>query len=142
MPLLGHLVGQGDEMDSAVVKALKQEKSLLQQVLHLALCELDMLELGRLEDFEWLLLFRAEQMGHFATTEANVYAIMSDVRNYACLAPEEIAELHDLNSEIMDLADRIVAIDECANQLIESKWTPRVITPQKPNHTRRVDCLK
>jgi hypothetical protein len=50
----------------------------------------------------------------YTEREANVYAIMSDVRNYACLAPEEIAALHDLNSEIMNLADRIVAIDECA----------------------------
>jgi hypothetical protein len=110
-------VTSGNEMDSAAVIALKREKSLLEQVLHLAVCELDMLELGRVEDVERLLFLRAERMGHFATAEANVYTKMPDVQNNPSLNPEEIAELHDLNLQIINLADRIVAIDELANQL-------------------------
>src|SRR5437660_1439986 len=103
-------MAKGNEMDSAVVTALKREKSLLEQVLHLAVCELDMLELGRVEDVERLLLLRAERMGHFATAEANVYAEMPDLQNDSSLNPEEIAELHNLNLQIVSLADRIVAI--------------------------------
>jgi hypothetical protein len=104
-------------MDSIVI-ARKRQKGLLQEVLNLAVRELDMLEADRLEDVERLLLLRAERMGEFEMAEVNVNATMPGIDNNV-FNPEELAELHDLNLQMMRLANCIVAIDEWAQELVE-----------------------
>jgi hypothetical protein len=115
--LLRHRCDSGGEMDSIVI-ARKRQKGLLQEVLNLAVRELDMLEADRLEDVERLLLLRAERMGEFEMAEVNVNATMPGIDNNV-FNPEELAELHDLNLQMMRLANCIVAIDEWAQELVE-----------------------
>jgi len=104
-----------DEIDSIAI-VLKRQRSLLEQVLDLAVGGLDMLEAGRLDDAERLLLLRAKRMQEFAMAEANVSAKMFDIENDSTVDPEAFQELHDLNIQICTLADYIIAIDERAEE--------------------------
>ena len=104
-----------DEIDSIAI-VLKRQRSLLEQVLDLAVGGLDMLEAGRLDDAERLLLLRAKRMQEFAMAEANVSAKMFDIENDSTVDPEAFQELHDLNIQICTLAGYIIAIDERAEE--------------------------
>ncbi len=106
------------EMDSIVI-ALKRQRSLLEQVLFLAVGGLDMLEAGRLYDAERLLLLRAKRMHEFLMAEANVTAKMFDIENDLTVDPTAFTELRDLNLQIIGLAKDIVAVDERAEELGE-----------------------
>jgi hypothetical protein len=109
-----------NSMDSKrVVSALRREKKLLEQVLQLAECQLELIQTGRFEDLELLLSLRAGPMRELAVSEVNVVAEMPLLENDRALTPREIEELHYLNLQIIDLADRIVGIDERAEQLAE-----------------------
>ena len=111
---------RGNEMDSnPIVIALSREKNLLEQVLSLAICQLDLVEAGRLEDLEFSLLVRAERMRELAVAEANINAKMPDIENDPTLSSTELQELHYLNLQITELTDSIVDIDERAQQLVE-----------------------
>src|SRR5690348_17172864 len=68
------------QMDS-IVFAHKRQRSLLEQVLFLAVGGLDMLEAGRQDDAERILLLRAKRMREFLMAEANVAAKMSGIEN-------------------------------------------------------------
>jgi hypothetical protein len=103
-------------VDSIVI-ALKRQRSLLEDVLDLAIGGLDMLDAGRLDDTERLLLLRAECMKEFVMTEANVSAKMSAIQKDLTVKPDALAELHDLNLEIIRLAKYIVTVDERAEEL-------------------------
>jgi hypothetical protein len=117
---LSHREHLEDVMDSKrVVTALRREKKLLEQVLHLAECQLELVQTGRLEDLELLLSLRAEPMRELAMSEVNVLAEMPHFEHDRTLTPREIEELHCLNLQIINLADRIVGIDERAEQLAE-----------------------
>jgi hypothetical protein len=109
-----------EEMNSKqVVLALRREKTLLEQVLQLAQCQLDLVQDGRIEDLEVLFSLRAEPMTDLAKAEMNLGTDMSRLENDRSLTPPELLELHDLNLEIINLANRIVMIDERAQQLAE-----------------------
>ena len=124
-----------DSMDSKwVVTALRREKKLLEQVLQLAECQLELVQTGRFEDLELLLSLRAEPMRELAVSEVNVIAEMPELENDRALTPREIEELHYLNLQIIDLADRIVVIDERAEQLAEFSEIFFVV-PEKPAPT-------
>ena len=118
-------------MDSPVVTALKQERRLLKEILHFAVRELEMLEFGRFEEVEMLLLHRAERMEHVSVTEANVYEKMSEILNDTSLSAEELAELHDLSLQVIKLADCIVAIDEWTSEVADAG--DHFVMPAKPN---------
>jgi hypothetical protein len=107
-------------MDSkSIVVALKRERNLLEQVLSLALCQLDLAEAGRLEDLEWSLILRAERMTDLRIIEAGVGAKMQEIENDLNTSPQELAELHHLNIQIISLADRIANTDERVEQLVD-----------------------
>jgi hypothetical protein len=103
-----------------VVGALRREKTLLQQVLQLAECQLDLIQTGRIEDLNVLLSLREAPMRELALSELNVGAEISQLGADRALTAKEIKELHYLNLEITDLADRIAAADTKAEQLAES----------------------
>jgi hypothetical protein len=103
-------------MDS-IVTALRRQKSLLEQVLDLTVCEVEMLETGRLEDAEILLRLRAERLGEFEMAEAHIDVRMPHIERDPTVSPKELADLHDLNLQIIRLADCVVAIHERAQEL-------------------------
>ena len=78
-----------------------------------------MLEAGRLDDVEKLLLLRAECMQEFVMAEANVSAKMSDIGDDLTIDPKAFTELRSLNLQISTLANYIVAIDERAEEMGE-----------------------
>src|SRR3989442_15333730 len=85
-------------MDSnPIVRTLRREKNLLEQVLCLAICQLDLVQDGRLEDLEASLLVRAERMKELAITEANVNAKMPEIENDPTVSSTELPELDYLN---------------------------------------------
>ena len=102
-----------------MVTALRREKNLLEQVLCLAICQLDLVQAGRLDDLEVSLLVRAERMKELAIAEANINAQMPDIENDPTISSTELEELHYLNLQITKLTDSIVDIDERAQQLVE-----------------------
>ena len=105
-------------MDS-IIFSLERQRRLLEQVLDLAVGGLDMLEGGRLDDTERLLLMRAERMQEFVMAEAKVAAKMSDIKNDPTLDAGSFAELDNLNRQIITLVDYIIAVDERAEELGE-----------------------
>ena len=104
---------------NGIVIALRREKNLLEQVLCLAICQLDLVQAGRLEDLEVSLSVRAERMTDLAIAEANINAKMPDIENDPTISSTELEELHYLNLQITKLTDSIVDIDERAQQLVE-----------------------
>ena len=107
-------------MDSTpIVRTLRREKNLLERVLCLAICQLDLVQDGRLEDLEASLLVRAERMKELAITEANVNAKMPEIENDPTVSSTELAELDYLNLQIIRLTNSIVDIDEKAQHLVE-----------------------
>ena len=109
---------RGDEIDSIAI-VLERQRTLLEQVLDLAVGGLTMLEAGRLDDVEKLLLLRAECMQEFVMAEANVSAKMSDIGDDLTIDPKAFTELRSLNLQISTLANYIVAIDERAEEMGE-----------------------
>ena len=109
---------RGDEIDSIAI-VLERQRTLLEQVLDLAVGGLTMLEAGRLDDVEKLLLLRAECMQEFVIAEANVSAKMSDIGDDLTIDPKAFTELRSLNLQISTLANYIVAIDERAEEMGE-----------------------
>ena len=109
----------GEMESNGIVIALRREKNLLEQVLCLAICQLDLVQAGRLEDLEVSLLVRAERMTDLAIAEANINAKMPDIENDPTISSTELEELHYLNLQITKLTDSIVDIDERAQQLVE-----------------------
>jgi len=107
-----------DEMDS-LISALKRQRRLLEQVLDLAVGGLDTLETGHLDDTERLLSIRSECMQEFVTAEARVAAKMSDIINDLTLGARSLAELDNLNRQIITLVDHITAVDDRAEELGE-----------------------
>ena len=107
-------------MDSKpIVIALKREKGLLEQVLGLALRQLDLAAAGRLDDLESSLLLRAKRMTDLGVIEADVGARMPAIANDLTVSSRKIVELHDLNVQIMSLVDRIIEIDEKTQKLVD-----------------------
>jgi|SRR5580693_5154769 hypothetical protein len=112
-------------MDSQpIVIALRREKGLLEQVLGLALCQLDLAAAGRLDDLVRSVLLRAERMTDLGIIEADVGARMPEIKNDLTVSPKEIAELNDLNLQIMRLVGRILEIDEKAQKLVDLADAP------------------
>jgi hypothetical protein len=109
----------GEMESNAMVIALRREKNLLEQVLCLAICQLDLVQAGRLEDLEVSLLVRAERMRDLAIAEANINARMPDIENDPTISSAELEELHYLNLQITKLTHSIVDIDEKAQQFVE-----------------------
>jgi hypothetical protein len=102
-----------------IAAALKRQSSLLEEVLDLAIRALDTLQAGRLDATESLLLLREQLMNEFARAEADVAAKMAHVEENLTVAAEGLAELNDLNVQIITLANYIVAVDERANEVEE-----------------------
>src|SRR5438552_17988405 len=109
----------GEMESNGIVIALRREKNLLEQVLCLAICQLDLVQAGRLEDLEVSLVVRAKRMTDLAIAEANINAKMPDIENDPTISSTELEELHYLNLQITKLTDSIVDIDERAQQLVE-----------------------
>ena len=109
---------RGSDMDSIVIAARRQ-KSLIEEMLYLGVRVLDMLDSGRMEDVENILLLRAERMRAFAMAEATIDTKMAGIENGSAVNLKERAELHDLNLQIVSLVSQLVAIDKEAEHLIE-----------------------
>lgn len=107
-----------------IAAALKRQSSLLEEVLDLAIRALDTLQAGRLDATESLLLLREQLMNEFARAEADVAAKMAHVEENLTVAAEGLAELNDLNVQIITLANYIVAVDERANEVEEELAGP------------------
>jgi len=93
-----------------VTLALRREKELLEQVLVMAECQLELMETGRINDLEILLTLRESAMSEMELIESQA----DDA-----LVPTEIGELQDLNIEIFGLANRIAELDERAEWLAQ-----------------------
>jgi len=102
-----------------IATALRREKSLLEQVLCLAICQLDLVEAGRLEDLEISLLVREQRMRELELYEENVNAKMPEIENDPTISPTQLAELHYLNLQITGLTDSIAEMDERAQRLVD-----------------------
>jgi hypothetical protein len=102
--------GNGGEMNSNQISSvLKQTHDLLGEMLALAECQPQLLISGRVEDLEILLALRTGLLSRLGGLEEAAQAQM-DLSLAA--TTEEISELHKLNVSILDLADRIVDLDE------------------------------
>jgi len=110
---------RGEMNSQPIVTALRREKGLLEQVLCMALSQLDLAAEGRLDDLVRSSLLRAERMTTLGIIEADVGAKMPQIKNDSTVSPKEIAELHDLNLQIVRLVDRILEIDEKAQKLVD-----------------------
>jgi hypothetical protein len=93
-----------------VTLALRREKELLEQVLEMAQCQLELIETGRIKDLEILLTLRESAMSEMELIESQAdNAVVS----------AEIGELQELNIEIFGLANRIAELDERADWLAQ-----------------------
>ena len=93
-----------------VTLALRREKELLEQVLEMAQCQLELIETGRIKDLEILLTLRESAMSEMELIESQTdNAVVS----------AEIGELQELNIEIFGLANRIAELDERADWLAQ-----------------------
>jgi hypothetical protein len=110
-----------------IVVALRREKGLLEQVLSLALCQLDLAAAGRLDDLVRSSLVRSERMTDLGIIEAAVGARMPQIKKDLTVSPKEIAELQDLNLQIMGLVNRILEIDEKAQKFVDLADAPDAI---------------
>jgi hypothetical protein len=102
-----------------VLTGLRREKALLEQVLELAECQLELVRSGRLEDAVILLFLRAEPMNELVSAEVNVGREMPLIERSERLTPNELEELHDLNVLIMNLANQIADIDDRVYELAD-----------------------
>jgi len=96
---------------------LRKEKELLAQALDLAECQLELLESGRIEDFDVLLSLRATPMTQLAGIETNFGEEMPEIGN--TLSANEASEFQELNTQIITMANRIIEIDQKSEQLAE-----------------------
>jgi hypothetical protein len=101
------------------VSVLNREKELLTQVVDLAECQLELIESGRLEDLEVLLSLRAKPMAQLSDIEIEFGDEMPQGRNN--LSANENYEFEELNNQIITMANRIIEIDEKAEQLAEER---------------------
>ena len=114
---------------------LRREKVILEQVLELAECQLELVQSGRFEDVEILLRLRAEPMNELATAEVNVGREMPQIEHDdLTLTTNELEELQSLNLLITNLATRIADIDDSVNRLAElhASWWPENTAQTEP----------
>ena len=114
---------------------LRREKVILEQVLELAECQLELVQSGRFEDVEILLRLRAEPMNELATAEVNVGREMPQIEDDdLTLTTNELEELQSLNLLITNLATRIADIDDRVNRLAElhDSWWPENTAQTEP----------
>ena len=114
---------------------LRREKVILEQVLELAECQLELVQSGRFEDVEILLRLRAEPMNELATAEVNVGREMPQIEHDdLTLTTKELEELQSLNLLITNLATRIADIDDSVNRLAElhASWWPENTAQTEP----------
>ena len=114
---------------------LRREKVILEQVLELAECQLELVQCGRFEDVEILLRLRAEPMNELATAEVNVGREMPQIEDDdLTLTTNELEELQSLNLLITNLATRIADIDDRVNRLAEvhDSWWPENTAQTEP----------
>ena len=114
---------------------LRREKVILEQVLELAECQLELVQSGRFEDVEILLRLRAEPMNELATAEVNVGREMPQIEeDDLTLTTTELEELQSLNLLITNLATRIADIDDRVNRLAElhDSWWPENTAQTEP----------
>ena len=114
---------------------LRREKVILEQVLELAECQLELIQSGRFEDVEILLRLRAEPMNELATAEVNVGREMPQIEeDDLTLTTKELEELQSLNLVITNLATRIADIDDSVNRLAElhASWWPENTAQTEP----------
>ena len=114
---------------------LRREKVILEQVLELAECQLELVQSGRFEDVEILLRLRAEPMNELATAEVNVGREMPQIEeDDLTLTTKELEELQSLNLLITNLATRIADIDDSVNRLAElhASWWPENTAQTEP----------
>ncbi len=102
-----------------VTSVLAREKELLEQVVNLAECQIELLESGRAEDLEILLSLRERPMSELAVIEETVEAEVFQIQNDPTVPTATLNELQSLNLAILSLADRIVQLDEKAEYLAE-----------------------
>ena len=102
-----------------VVLALKREKELLEQIRVLAECQMELLQSGRAGDMEALLPLRRGPMSELAATEEAITNEIRQMWNDCTVGVDTLDEFESLNFEILSLADRIVDLDEKAEQLAE-----------------------
>ncbi|HYR88371.1 MAG TPA: hypothetical protein VE422_30105 [Terriglobia bacterium] len=118
---------------NAILIDLRHEKAILEQVLELAECQLELIQSGRIEDVEILLRLRAEPMIQLANAEVNVGREMPQLEHDDLnMTTTELEELQRLNLLITNLATRIADIDDRVNRLAElqnSAWPAAQIEP-------------
>ena len=102
-----------------VTSVLAREKELLEQVLNMAECQIELLESGRGEDLEILLSLREGPLSELAVIEEVVEEGVSLIEKDATVPTAALNELQSLNLAILSLADRIVELDEKAEYLAE-----------------------
>ena len=90
-----------------VTSALAREKELLEQVLTLAECQLELLESGRADDLEILLSLREAPLSELAVIEESVEGEVSQIQNDPAVPTAILNELQSLNLEILSLSDRM-----------------------------------
>ena len=93
-----------------ITLALRREKELLERVLEMAECQLDLVESGRIDDLAALLTLREAAMSELEMIESQTDATFST---------QDIDALQDLNIAIFSLADRIADLDERTEWLAE-----------------------
>ncbi len=102
-----------------VTSVLAREKELLEQVLNMAECQVELLESGRAEDLEILLSLREGPLSELAVIEEVVEEGVSLIENDPTVPTASLNELQTLNLAILSLADRIFELDEKAEDLAE-----------------------
>ena len=93
-----------------ITLALRREKELLERVLEMAECQLELVECGRIEDLAALLTLRETAMSELEMIESQTDGI---------LPAQDLCDLRDLNTAIFSLADRIADLDERTEWLAE-----------------------
>jgi|SRR5579862_6821339 len=112
-------------MDSSqVASVLRREKEILEEMLDLAECQPDLLDLDRADDLEILLSFRVDALSQLATAEDIVDAEMYEKFDSTSLRTEDLRQIYDLNVAILNLVDRIVNADEKTRWLLEHSTEP------------------
>jgi hypothetical protein len=107
------------EMNSNLVaSALRKEKELLEKILELAQCQPELSESGRAEDLEVLLSLRADSLAELANAEQDIDVEM-DWDGDPAAATEDLEQLNELNLAVLELANRIVTLDEKTEWLAE-----------------------
>jgi len=102
------------------LQVLEKEKALLEEFLHLSEQQLLMLDTENLDAVESLLDERMKVMSELTELEASIGNWIDHLRQLPSVEPETHRDLRWLNEDIVELANRVMEIDQKTCRRLEA----------------------